>query len=75
MDVKKRLNTTLPEKTIDKLEKYSTTYGISKSSAIALIVEKFFLEQEMIERARQVPDIMTQLKELADKALMTKPTE
>lgn len=73
MAPKKRLNTTLPEKTIDKLEEYSQTYGISKSSAIALIVEQYFQQQDIIERSREVPTILSQLQELASKVKI--PTE
>ena len=64
---KQRLNTTLPKKTIEKLEQYSQQFGMSKSSAIALIVETYFQQQEVIERSREMPGIIDKLTELANK--------
>jgi len=70
---KKRLNTTLPEKTINKLEEFSINFGMSKSSAIALIVETYFQQQDIIERSKEMPDMIEKLRELAKQVQM--PTE
>lgn len=61
---KARLNATIPHRINDMLIEYANEYGLSKSGAVAIILQQYFEQREIIQRSKEWLPLVEQLEKL-----------
>lgn len=62
---KVRINIMIPQPVNELLESHCKEYGLSKGGAVAMILQQFFQQQDVINRTKDLPNILGQLKQFA----------